>query len=339
VFQLRIALEGVDPPVWRRLLVPGSVRLGRLHGIFQVAMGWDDSHLHRFRIDGDVYGGGFFGDEEGEIDGAKVSVGQALQGHWHFFYDYDFGDAWIHVVDVEDLRGLPLGLKFAVCLGGENACPPEDCGGTGGYASLLAAVEDSSHDEHECLLEWVGGGFDPARFDVAEINAALQHVCRDAERRTDGVAAAADVGTVSATCNSQELDRPSSRRASMHSRRWVPLVRRRPELPAARGDGWESVGNLRGATAVVWVDWLDDGPDVSCLDGSRGHWLDVLLGSLKVAARVRIPLGLPIAAGQGHPPGWLSAFRHSGWRAVIGRPTPWPSRRSGRRARSDRTCR
>ncbi len=79
-------------------------------------------------------------------------------------------------IELEDVRRLPLGLKFAVCLDGENACPPEDCGGTCGYAYLLKALTDPSHKEHDFLLEWVGGPFDPARFDLAEVNAAIQRL-------------------------------------------------------------------------------------------------------------------------------------------------------------------
>jgi pRiA4b ORF-3-like protein len=63
-----------------------------------------------------------------------------------------------------------------VCVDGQNACPPEDCGGAGGYAELLAALGDPEHEEHEDLLDWLGDGFDPASFDLIAVNVALQHL-------------------------------------------------------------------------------------------------------------------------------------------------------------------
>ena len=140
IFQLRIELEEVTPAVWRRLLVPGGIRLAKLHMILQAAMGWTNSHLHAFTIDD------------------------------------DFGDGWDHTVIVEDRSTLTYGLKHAVCLDGANACPPEDCGGAGGYEELRLALADPSHEDYDDLLEWIGGPIDPTAFDIVATNVALQHV-------------------------------------------------------------------------------------------------------------------------------------------------------------------
>jgi hypothetical protein len=113
---------------------------------------------------------------EGEIDEKQVSVLQALRDERRFVYDYDFGDGWEHDVVIEDLSWTYFGLKFAVCIDGQNACPPEDVGGTWGYTEFLEAIADPNHEEHESYLEWVGGPFDPAGFDLASVNAALQKV-------------------------------------------------------------------------------------------------------------------------------------------------------------------
>ena len=78
-----------------------------------------------------------------------------------FFFDYDFGDGWEHEIVIEQLTWSSDGLKFAVCVDGENACPPEDVGGAGGYEDFLAAMADPDHEEHDDLLRWVGGAFDP----------------------------------------------------------------------------------------------------------------------------------------------------------------------------------
>ena len=159
-FRLEITLKEIGPPIWRRLLVPGSIRLAKLHDVFQAAMGWTNSHLHSFRVGEGLYGMHFDDYPEEEIDEKEVSVLQVLRGHKSFIYDYDFGDSWEHEVKIEDLTWSRNGLKFAVCLVGANACPPEDSGGVSGYEHLLEVLADPSHEEYQHLVEWVGGSFD-----------------------------------------------------------------------------------------------------------------------------------------------------------------------------------
>jgi hypothetical protein len=122
------------------------------------------------------YGMNFDEFPDGEIDENGVTVLQALREEHRFTYDYDFGDGWEHDVVIEELTWSYFRLKFAVCLDGQNACPPEDVGGTGGYTEFLEAISDPQHEEHESYLEWVGGSFDPAEFDLANANALLQKV-------------------------------------------------------------------------------------------------------------------------------------------------------------------
>ena len=176
VFRLRITLVDVEPTVWRRILVPAPVRLAKLHDMFQGAMGWTNSHLHSFTIGDDRYGMQFDEYPEGEIDEKQATVLRAIGEHRRFSYEYDFGDSWEHEVIVEEFVRTPLGLKHAVCLEGQNACPPEDCGGAGGYADLLEVLADPEHEEHDHLLGWVGGTFDATFFDLVAVNVALQHV-------------------------------------------------------------------------------------------------------------------------------------------------------------------
>jgi hypothetical protein len=176
VLQLRILLEDVHPPVWRRLLVPGSVRLDKLHRIFQASMGWEDRHLHSFQV-GDVLFGSQFDDyPDDELDEKSVTVASAVGEQGRFGYEYDFGDSWRHEVVVEAAWRMPVGLKFAVCVDGQNACPPEDAGGPPGYADLLEVLADPGHEDHDHFRSWVGGPFDPAEFDLALANARLQKV-------------------------------------------------------------------------------------------------------------------------------------------------------------------
>lgn len=177
--QLRAQLRRVDPVVWRRLLVPGAVNLGKLDLMLQAAMGWTNSHLHCFRIGKLSYGPKYVDDFDDDIidrDEKTLTVSEAFEGERRLVYEYDFGDSWEHDVVVEDRSGTRLGLKFAVCLEGQNACPPEDCGGPSGYRAMLQALDDPNDEEHESYLRWVGGPFDPTYFEVAEANAALQRV-------------------------------------------------------------------------------------------------------------------------------------------------------------------
>jgi hypothetical protein len=177
--QLRISLKDHTPTIWRRLVVPGEIKLSKLHSIFQAAMGWEDYHLHQFQIGEQVYGvldDEFIDDEFDDIDEDTVVLSDVVSAPMRFSYQYDFGDNWQHEVVVEAMESVPLILKFAACVDGQRACPPEDCGGTGGFAELVEAVADPTHEEHVDYVEWVGRPFDAESFSIAATNAALQRV-------------------------------------------------------------------------------------------------------------------------------------------------------------------
>ncbi len=176
MFQLRISLMGPTPTIWRRLLVPGGIKLAKLHSIFQAAMGWEDYHLHSFEVGENRYWIPDPNDEMDGIDDASVTVAEVIPDRARFFYEYDFGDSWRHEVVVESIDPVALVLKFGVCLDGQRACPPEDCGGVGGYAMLLEAIADPDHEEHDDYMEWLGRYFNPEEFDLAATNAVLQRV-------------------------------------------------------------------------------------------------------------------------------------------------------------------
>ena len=179
VFQLRVQLQEVRPVVWRRVLVAGSVRLSKLAEVLLTTMGWENSHLHQFPIADAHYGmhADDWGDvDEDEIDEKTVSVLKALGDERQFFFDYDFGDGWEHEIVIEQVTWGSGGLKFAVCVDGENACPPEDVGGAGGYEIFLAAMADPDHEEHDDYLRWMGGAFDSTAFDLGSVNAELQRI-------------------------------------------------------------------------------------------------------------------------------------------------------------------
>lgn len=176
VFQLRVSLVGVTPAIWRRLLVPKGVLLPQLHPILQVAMGWTDSHLHQFKA-GDVLFAEPSEEDEppGPIDYRRITLSQiAPRRGAACVYEYDLGDGWEHRIEVEEeLPAEAIRIRVPACVGGERACPPEDCGGPQGYADLLEALRNPRHPDHESKVEWVGLGFDPASFDVKNVNDGL----------------------------------------------------------------------------------------------------------------------------------------------------------------------
>jgi hypothetical protein len=174
VLRLRIQLEGVTPLIWRVVLVPGSVSVGKLSSMLCAAMGWTDSHLHAIRVAERYYTTVSEDSEEDEIDEDEATVLAALGEKRRFSYDYDFGDGWEHQVVVEELTWSPSRLRFAVCLEGQNACPPEDVGGPSGYESFLEAITNPDHEERDSYLKWVGGSFDPSAFDLGAANARCQ---------------------------------------------------------------------------------------------------------------------------------------------------------------------
>ncbi len=169
VYQLKVTLQYITPPVWRRFQVRGRTTLAGLHRAIQVVMGWTDSHLHEFVIAGETYG---MPDADYEVkDETEFRLEQVVPiPKLHFTYRYDLGDNWEHILLVEKILPPEPGRLYPRCLAGQNACPPEDVGGHGGYAHFLEAIRDPTDEEHEEYLTWAGGEFDPTAFDLEETN-------------------------------------------------------------------------------------------------------------------------------------------------------------------------
>lgn len=138
--QIKVTLEESHPPIWRRLLVPGDVTLAQLHDIIQVAMGWEDYHLHQFIV-GNVFYGEPHPDYGFEMrDERRVTLREvAPQEGSKFCYEYDFGDGWLHQILVEKVLPPEPEQSYPVCIKGKRACPPEDVGGIWGYYDFLEA--------------------------------------------------------------------------------------------------------------------------------------------------------------------------------------------------------
>ena len=178
VFQLEVILKGTNPPIWRRFEVPETMTLAQLHAVLQTVMGWTDSHLHRFVINGKEYGRPDYeerwADDDPLLDERRVRLTKLLQiAPTAFLYEYDYGDSWLHLIVMERYWPASPGGHVPRCTEGERACPPEDVGGIDGYEDLLAVLADPAHEEHEGMRMWVGEDFEPERFDIAAVNTTL----------------------------------------------------------------------------------------------------------------------------------------------------------------------
>lgn len=176
IYQLRIELQHIAPTIHRHILVPGGITLAKLDRIIQAAMGWENSHLHEFSIEGNRYG---MPDPEWPepdvLNERKYKLGDLLgETVQQFSYSYDFGDGWEHKVVVEQRQAaVERRNTWPMCISGENACPPEDVGGPGGYMEFLEAMGNPAHKRHEELWEWWGGPFDPEGFSLNDTNKAI----------------------------------------------------------------------------------------------------------------------------------------------------------------------
>ena len=174
IYQFKIELEGITPTIWRRIQVPEDYSFWDLHVAIQDAIGWLDYHLHLFLIRRkhsrvatqigipDDYA--FEGSPE-ILPGWEIPISD----YFHDVgitadYEYDFGDGWRHKVLLEGILLREKGHKYPRCIDGARACPPEDCGGVHGYSRLLEVLADPDDEEHESMLEWLGGKYDPQKF-------------------------------------------------------------------------------------------------------------------------------------------------------------------------------
>jgi len=175
ILQFKIVLNEIEPAIWRRIEVPASYNFWDLHVAIQDAMGWLDMHLHVFRIS--LRGGTAI--EVGIPDpdnlrdpvaaGWMVPVMGIFPLQTAVEYLYDFGDDWSHVVTLETVGPKKKGAKYPRCTDGARVCPPEDCGGPGGYQNVLEVLANPGNPEYAEMLEWLGGRFDPETFDPKRV--------------------------------------------------------------------------------------------------------------------------------------------------------------------------
>ncbi len=200
VMTFKVTLNDSTPKVWRRIVVPAAYTFFDLHCAIQDAMGWTDSHLHAFRIDtrsqtkskrngarGETLYIEFPNAEAEREPGETFDERKECVANWfgsrmqQCVYEYDFGDGWDHTVLFEGEASRENGSTYPQCTGGKNACPPEDCGGVGGYDDLQRILKNPTHGEYADMREWLmleeGEEFDPKEFDPVGVE-----FCDPAER-------------------------------------------------------------------------------------------------------------------------------------------------------------
>jgi len=174
VLQVKVVLRGFDPPVWRRVALSVNASFAQLHEVLQQAMGWQDCHLHEFRVGAVICGLPDPDGPPGLLDERQQGLSPHFAQGTSGLYLYDFGDGWEHELLVERVEPADPAVAYPICTAGARACPPEDCGGAVGYQELLEALADPRHPAHETMKTWVGGDFDPEGFDRNMVNRRLQ---------------------------------------------------------------------------------------------------------------------------------------------------------------------
>ncbi|PLR95956.1 plasmid pRiA4b ORF-3 family protein [Bacillus sp. T33-2] len=185
-YQLKVSLKGIRPPIWRRILVPGSITFHQLHTAIQAAMGWENYHLYNFELndvllelpDEEQDFGLFLPSFREKADSKKERLADWVPADkFKFTYTYDFGDDWEHLILVEKIEQSQEKLEHPVCLKGKRACPPEDCGGVYGYMLLTDSpgVDKDAYDIDEEYYEHYKD-FDPEEFDLHQVNDDLKQL-------------------------------------------------------------------------------------------------------------------------------------------------------------------
>jgi hypothetical protein len=184
ILSLKITLNDSSPSIWRRILVPADYSFFDLHCAIQNAMGWFDSHLHGFAIGQkgtartiniklpDPENDDLWEDKYEDERKEKISnyFGKSIK---QCIYTYDYGDSWDHTVLFEKEIDVDPKQKYPQCVAGKNSCPPEDCGGLGGYNHLIEVLKNPKDEEYEDMLEWLAiddpKELDPSYFDLSEV--------------------------------------------------------------------------------------------------------------------------------------------------------------------------
>jgi pRiA4b ORF-3-like protein len=178
IYQFKITLLGTEPAIWRRFQVSSNLSLAQFHGVIQAVMGWSDYHLHEFRIGQYRFGITDPGDDSLQKSGWRDETTARLvdvfgESVREAEYLYDFGDHWLHKLAFEIALQPEPAVPYPICVDGDFHCPPEDCGGPGGFYDMLKIIRNPNHEEYQETMEWLGRPFSPEAFSVYEVNQRL----------------------------------------------------------------------------------------------------------------------------------------------------------------------
>jgi hypothetical protein len=158
IYQIKITLKGIRPPIWRRVLVRDDINLYTFHRIIQVAMGWEGSHHHKFISDSVQYG--IVNDRNDMENERDYKLNKVLHDKsTNLEYDYNFSNGWIHKVQLEKIRPYATKEQLPSCIEGKRTCPPDDCGGTSSYQYFLDIKNNPEHVDYDLALEWLGDNY------------------------------------------------------------------------------------------------------------------------------------------------------------------------------------
>lgn len=195
ILELRVELVDSEPAIWRLFQLRSSLALNQVHQVLQAACGWEDAHLHRF-TSGDPFAplwpvNGQFPEvlqwipaqeceEPGDRPEEDCSLDQLLAlGSAGAFYEYDFGDSWLHRIELVSRRPGDDASPPARLIDGARRGPLEDSGGFPGYEEIMDALADPAHPAHAEHASWVAditgsdAPFDPAFLDIPAVNRVL----------------------------------------------------------------------------------------------------------------------------------------------------------------------
>jgi len=175
IYTLYISMEGIEPLIWRRLVVDSRTKLFELHIYIQIIFGWKSSHLYRFNKGGVEFGDPRLWEEDPIIDDRLISLEMLLKRAGDTIdYEYDLGDGWLHEIKLEEiLKDETRSFRRPVCLDGENSAPPEDVGGIHGFKEFKEIIAVPEHPEHKRYRRWAGWKYNPQSFDLKKTNKGL----------------------------------------------------------------------------------------------------------------------------------------------------------------------
>jgi hypothetical protein len=177
MYQLRISIDNITPPIYRTIHVPETFTLNQLHHIIQIAFGWWNYHQYMFGLWENKIGDPILWDDGETKWDKKIRIKDVLSKFGDTFpYEYDLGDSWKHTIVLEKIDDSKS--KNPRCIAGARSAPPEDCGGVHGYQELIHHRFHPEKDGYIELLEWLDDDYDPEKFDLKLVNRELRGLAK-----------------------------------------------------------------------------------------------------------------------------------------------------------------